>query len=244
MLKNFERLPVLLEVQFLKEFSLTEVIPLASCQPRTIIESMIKIHAECTTAILKKPDYLTKLVYKYSSGEKEEEYVFSNNVPADVEKAKRKVEGDLKFTQKAVVYLERNKKEIDPSNTIQLRGTLGTIYLPISNSRMNSNDLHSLLESLFSFRFRVDLCIHMHPDNLDRFANRLEVIELRGELHDADVGYVGNIEQFCPREIERSQKLRKRASERPVLETLAHGRNREDFHGHFFGYRSVFPQHA
>ena len=42
---------------------------------------------------------------------------------------------------------------------------------------MNSNDLHSLLESLFSFRFRVDLC--MHPDNLDRFANRLEVIELR-----------------------------------------------------------------
>ena len=80
MLKNFERPPVLLEVQFLKEFSLTEVIPLASCQPRTIIESMIKIHAECTTAILKNPDYLTKLVYKYSSGKKEEEYGFSNNV--------------------------------------------------------------------------------------------------------------------------------------------------------------------
>ncbi|KAG5337905.1 MYSA protein, partial [Acromyrmex heyeri] len=38
---------------------------------------------------------------------------------ADGEKAKRKVEGDLKLTQEAVAYLKRNKKEIDPSNIIQ-----------------------------------------------------------------------------------------------------------------------------
>ncbi|EGI61665.1 hypothetical protein G5I_10038 [Acromyrmex echinatior] len=199
----------------------------------------------------------------------------------------------------------KNKKQAEEKEMKRLRGTLGTIYPPISNSRMNSNDLHSLLESLFSFRLRIDSCIHMHPDNLDQFANRLEIIELRtwilsstffvspfkstqstrpykhthticvsaradsrlshGELHD--VGYVGDVEQFCPREIERSQKLR--VSECPVLETLAHGRNREDFRGHktmklsfdpgsvrsprlslstsnsnFFGYRSVFHRHA
>ncbi|KYQ47430.1 hypothetical protein ALC60_13551, partial [Trachymyrmex zeteki] len=47
-----------------------------------------------------------------------------------------------------------------------LRGTLGTIYSPISNSRMNSSDFHSLLESPFSFCLRVDSRIYMHPDNL------------------------------------------------------------------------------
>lgn len=36
---------------------------------------------------------------------------------ADVEKAKRKVEGDLKLTQEAVADLERNKKELE--QTIQ-----------------------------------------------------------------------------------------------------------------------------
>ncbi|KYN21409.1 hypothetical protein ALC57_06335 [Trachymyrmex cornetzi] len=125
----------------------------------------------------------------------------------------------------------KNKKQVEEKEMKRLRGTLGTIYPPISNSRMNSNDLHSLLESLFSFCLRrVDSCVHMHPDNLDRFANCLEITELRRELHDADVGYVGDVEQFCPREIERSQKPR--ASEHPVLETRAHGRNREDFRGH------------
>lgn len=44
------------------------------------IESMMKIHAKCTTAILKNPTYLRKLVYKYNSGDKEEEYIFFNNM--------------------------------------------------------------------------------------------------------------------------------------------------------------------
>jgi len=55
MLKNnSEQPPVLLEIQFLKEFSLIDDVPLTPCQPRMIIESMMKIHAEYTTAILNR----------------------------------------------------------------------------------------------------------------------------------------------------------------------------------------------
>ncbi|KYN37279.1 hypothetical protein ALC56_08336 [Trachymyrmex septentrionalis] len=74
-----EKLPTLLEIQFLNEFSLN-YIPLSSFQPKIFIESMMKVHAECTTAILENPTYLRKLVYKYNSGEREEEYIFSNNM--------------------------------------------------------------------------------------------------------------------------------------------------------------------
>jgi len=69
------------EIQFLKDFSLTEIAPLTSCQPRTIIERMMKIHAEYTSVILKNPNYLNMFIYKYNFGEKEEEYIFSNNMP-------------------------------------------------------------------------------------------------------------------------------------------------------------------
>lgn len=122
-----------------------------------------------------------------------------------------------------------------------------------------SYTIHSVFRSLFfnvlQYKHTHTICVSARADS------RLS----HGELHD--VGYVGDVEQFCPREIERSQKLR--VSECPVLETLAHGRNREDFRGHktmklsfdpgsvrsprlslstsnsnFFGYRSVFHRHA
>ncbi|KYQ47428.1 hypothetical protein ALC60_13549 [Trachymyrmex zeteki] len=79
--KNSEQLPVLFEVRFLEEISLTEIIPTTLIQLRMFIEYMMKIHAECTTIILKDPTYLRKVVYKYNFDEKEEEYVFSNNMP-------------------------------------------------------------------------------------------------------------------------------------------------------------------
>lgn len=63
--------------------------------------------------------YFQKRVKKYRS-DNEDIYVIKlkfNLYSADVEKAKRKVEGDLKLTQEAVADLERNKKELE--QTIQ-----------------------------------------------------------------------------------------------------------------------------
>lgn len=73
--------PIFLEVYFLNKFSKNKLIPLKSFNPRWIIDRMIEIHAKCTKVILKNPNYLTKLVYKYNSNGKKEEFVFSNNMP-------------------------------------------------------------------------------------------------------------------------------------------------------------------
>ncbi|XP_012056213.1 PREDICTED: myosin heavy chain, muscle-like [Atta cephalotes] len=75
---------------------------------------------------------------------------------ADVEKAKRKVEGDLKFTQKAVVYLERNKKEIDPSNTIQRKDNeLSFSYDELKNEMIN-NLVNKLQKQIKELQKRIE----------------------------------------------------------------------------------------
>jgi len=80
-LKTFpQNLRVFPEISLLDEFSRTKFFPFMVFNPKWIIERMLRIHRECANYICKNPTYLKNLVYKYNYDEKEEEYVFSNNM--------------------------------------------------------------------------------------------------------------------------------------------------------------------
>ncbi|KAG5307021.1 MYSA protein, partial [Acromyrmex insinuator] len=68
----------------------------------------------------------------------------NNRNGADVEKAKRKVESDLKLTQETIAYLKRNKKEIDPSKIIQRKDNESLI----KKLRKQIRELQSRIEEL------------------------------------------------------------------------------------------------
>lgn len=81
LLTNFsESMSIVLELLLEYQFSIIKLVPITAFNPRWIINSMMILHENCRRMFHKDPNSLKILIYKYNSGEKVEEYVFSNNM--------------------------------------------------------------------------------------------------------------------------------------------------------------------